>query len=97
MGLALWHPAAQTLLQYATKGCPIQTGKPWTQSEMQAAIDRGPHKSALEPEAIVQLQEEVAEKVHNGQAWLVNWLDICDDPPRQLKISPISMVPHKSR
>jgi hypothetical protein len=63
---------------------------------MQAAIDRGPHKSALSPDAIDQLQAEVAEKVRCGQARLVNWNDIKDDPPPQLKISPISMVPHKS-
>jgi hypothetical protein len=64
---------------------------------MQAAIDRGPHKSALSPEAIDQLHLEVAEKVRCGQAKLVDWNDIKNDPPPQLKISPISMVPHKSR
>lgn len=29
------------------------------------------------------------------QAKLVDWLDIKDNPPIQLKISPISMIPHK--
>jgi hypothetical protein len=64
---------------------------------MQAAIDRGPHSSARVPEAIDQLHEEVREKVRCGQERIVDWRDICDDPPEQLKISPISMVPHKSR
>lgn len=96
-GLALRHPAAPALLRYATNGCPVKTGKPWTSDEMQAAIDRGPHKSALATEAIDQLQEEVLEKVKCGQARLVDWNDIKRNPPEQLKISPISMVPHKSR
>ena len=96
-GLALRHPAASTLLEYATKGCPVQSGKPWTRAAMQAAIDRGPHVSARAPEAIDQLRAEVEEKVRCGQARLVDWNDIRDNPPKQLKISPISMVPHKSR
>jgi hypothetical protein len=54
-GLALHHPAAKTLLQYAMKGCPTNTGNPWTIQQMQAAIDRGPHVSALVPEAVHQL------------------------------------------
>lgn len=64
---------------------------------MQAAIDRGPHKSALAPDAIAQLTAEVEEKVAAGQARIVDWMDIRDNPPVQLKISPISMIPHKSR
>jgi hypothetical protein len=63
---------------------------------MQAAVDRGPHQSALAVEAIEQLTAEVAAKVAAGQARIVDWLDIQDDPPPQLKISPISMIPHKS-
>ena len=90
-GLALLHPATPKLLQYATRGCPVQSGLPWTQEQMQAAIDRRPHKSALSPDAINQLQQEVKEKVAMGQARLVNCNDIKDDPPPQLKISPISI------
>lgn len=96
-GLALRHPAARTLLQYAMGGCPVKTGRPWTIAEMQCAIDRGPHRSALDPDAISQLREEVAAKVKANQARIVDWNDIKHDPPPQLKVSPISMVPHKSR
>lgn len=38
---------------------------------MQAAIDRGPHKSTLAPDAIVQLWEEVSKKGAAGQARIV--------------------------
>ena len=64
---------------------------------MQAAIDRGPHVSALIPEAISQLRQEVADKVASGQARVVKWDDIKDNPPKELKISPLAMVPHKSK
>ena len=64
---------------------------------MQAAIDRGPHVSALIPQAAHQLDLEVADKVKNGQARLVHWNDIRSNPPPNLKISPVAMVPHKSR
>ena len=96
-GLALHHPAAELLRTYATLGCPTETGKPWTTVEMQAAIDRGPHISAMDPDAMEQLQAEVEEKVANGQARLVLWDDIKNNPPMELKISPIAMIPHKSR
>jgi hypothetical protein len=96
-GLALHHPAAATLLKYATKGCPTMTGRPWTVRHMTAAITRGPHASALVPAAVQQMDDEIAEKVKNKQVRLVRWADIKANPPRQLKISPLAMVEHKSR
>ena len=96
-GLALHHPASTTLLEYATLGCPVNTGSPWTCEQMQAAIYRGPHVSALVPEAMAQLDIEIEEKVINGQARIVKWNDIRHNPPPQLKISPVAMVPHNSR
>lgn len=96
-GLALHHPAAATLLQYATQGCPSNTGRPWTREQMQEAIDRGPHSSALEPDAIAQMKAEIQEKLSKNQVRLVEWDSIKDNPPKQLKISPLAMIPHKSR
>ena len=97
MGLMLHHPAVETLLDYASAGCPKNMGSPWTHAQMQAAIDCGPHVSGLVPAAIEQLDLEVNEKVANGQARIIRWNDICHSLPPQLKISPVAMVPHKSR
>ena len=44
-----------------------------------------------------QLQAEVAEKGLKGQARLILWDDIKNNPPKALKISIIAMIPHKSR
>ena len=40
--MALHHPAAATLLEYATNGCPTRTGAPWSRSQLDAAIRQGP-------------------------------------------------------
>jgi hypothetical protein len=64
---------------------------------MGEAVERGPHVSALDPAAIEQLETEIAEKVKVGQCKVILWDDIKDNPPEQLKISPLAMVPHKSR
>ena len=40
---------------------------------------------------------ESAKKVRVGQAKLVLWDDIKDNPPPQLKISPIAAIPHNSK
>ena len=58
---------------------------------------RGPHVSAMVPEAMKQLQLEVAEKEKNDQVRVIKWDDIKDNLPKELKVSPIAMIPHKSR
>jgi hypothetical protein len=96
-GLALEHPAAPLLQHYATMGCPTMTGKDWTRTQIYEAVRRGPHISALTPEEIAHFKEEAALKEKNGQARLLRWIDIRDNPPKQLKILPISAIPHKSK
>jgi len=96
-GLALEHPAAELLNSFARDGCPTTTGRPWTHDEIEAAIEVGPHISALAPEAMRQLQLEVEDKVKKKQCRVVEWEDIKHNPPEQLKVSRIAMIPHKSR
>jgi hypothetical protein len=97
VGCALKHPAAKVLKEWATFGCPTRTGKPWTKAEMWEAVARGPHCLALSPEAIAHFKAEATEKVRTKQAQLVQWEDIKDNPPKELKISPIAAIPHKSK
>ena len=96
-GRALAHPAAGLLKEWATLGCPTHTGKPWTKDEMWEAVARKPHQSALSPEALAHCAEEANEKVRTKQARIVLWDDIKDNPPTQLKISPIAAIPHKPK
>jgi hypothetical protein len=96
-GLAFHHPAAPLLKEWATYGCPMRTGHSWSKDNMQEAINRGPHQSALAEEAIAHFKAEVDKKVKMGQAKVVAWDSIKDDPPENLKISPIAAIPHKSK
>jgi len=91
------HPAYETLFEYATDGCPVDCGESWSQDQLEAAIHRGNHASAQDPQAAKCLREEALEKVEQGSARIVKWTDICDEPHPNLKISPLAAVPHKSR
>jgi hypothetical protein len=61
------------------------------------AVEQGPHQSAKSPDALEHFAEEIKEKIRTKQARLVAWDDIKDNPPTQLKISPIAAIPHKSK
>ena len=95
-GLALQHKAAGVLVEWESMGRPTCTGRDWTLAEIQAAIHRGPHQSALDPDALQHFKDEVQEKVAKGQARVVLWDDIRGNHPRQLKVSPVAAIPHKS-
>jgi hypothetical protein len=96
-GRALHHPAAELLKDWATFGCPTKTGKPWSKSEICKAIERGPHRSALSPDAIAHFAAEADKKIQTNQARLVLWDTIEDNSPKEVKISPIAAIPHKSK
>ena len=62
-----------------------------------AAVDRGPHESVMEPDVMRQFQAKNQEKMKRGQAKLVAWDIIKDNPPEELKVSPLAAIPHMSR
>ena len=96
-GLAISHPAAKMLEEFSTMGCPVDTGKNWSINELVAAIKRGPHISAREPEAAKYLHMETQEKIKGGYLTITTWGKIKNNHPPNLKISPVAMIPHKSR
>jgi hypothetical protein len=60
-------------------------------------ILNGAHASANIPEAAAVCKKEALERVKEGSCRLVNWIDIRDNFPTNLKIPPLAAVPHKSR
>jgi hypothetical protein len=64
---------------------------------MWEAVRQGPHQSALLPEAIAHFANKFAEKVRTKQDRIMAWDNIKDNPPRELKISPIVAILHKSK
>jgi hypothetical protein len=91
------HPAATLLREYASTGCPVSLGRDWTLNKLEAAVARGPHVSALEDDAIAQIQIEAREKAEQGFATIHFWEDIKKNLPPALKLLPLAMIPHKSR
>ena len=94
---ALDHPAIPLLRDYADNGCPADCGPAWTREHVITVLKRGPHISAKKTEAVKALRSETADKVKHGFAKVVRWGDIANNTPANLKISPIAMIPHKSR
>ena len=62
-GLAVHHPAYETLLKYATEGRPVKTGRNWTKEEIHAAVMRVPHESALADDDISHFSAETKGNV----------------------------------
>ena len=96
---ALDHHVAPLLKEYASQGCPVDAGRNWMAEELEAAVEKGPHASALEPDAIEKIQIEARDKVKQGFAkvYTWDWLKKNLHKHPQLKLSPLAMIPHKSR
>ena len=94
---ALLHLAATLIHHYSKHGCPVDCGDDWTHEHIEAAILRGAHPSADSELALKALHDETNEKIANGYSKVVRYGDIKDNLPKNLKISPVAMIPHKSR
>ena len=90
------HEFGPTLEEYAVKGVPVDCGDNWDRATIDTAISRGPHQSALTPDALKLFEEDIAYQVEAGFAKVVLWDDIKHDPPSQLKASPVAAVPQKN-
>ena len=91
------HDTIPLLNRYAKEGCPVKCGKPWSRATIELLLRRGPHRSAMIKKAVKQLRSETEEKCAQGYARVIKWGDLKKDIPRNLKISPVAMIPHKSK
>jgi hypothetical protein len=88
------HKAARVLHYLKRTGvpCKLQT-PPWSLARRDAAVKRGPHKSALEHSSF--LDEEMATMVSRGQ-WMVLPYSTVREMER-LRIAPIGVIPQHAR
>jgi hypothetical protein len=91
-----FHPFTETLREWE-EGVPVDCGEDWTREMIDAAIYQGPHKSALTPEAMALIEEDVAYQVRAGYAQIVEWDWLKKNMPSQLKVSPLAVVPQQNR
>ena len=88
------HRAHRILRHYRAHGVPVTLADPpWTRAELDAAISRGPHKSAYEYAAL--LREDMSDMIDKA-FWMVIPYDLVKHHP-SLRLSPISVVPQNNR
>ena len=75
----------------------MDCGPQWTTAQIQAAIEYAAHPSAQDQIVAKQLRLETLEKLKQVFANLVKWKDIANNYPKELKVSPIAAIPHKTR
>ena len=56
-------------------------------------MERGPHHSALTPEAMVLIEEEIQYQTAAGFSKIVMWDDIKNNMLANLKVSPFAVSP----
>jgi hypothetical protein len=94
---AMSHDATPLLNSYAENGHPVDCGPDWTREHIEKLLLRGPHRSSTNKAAIKQLRDETNTKIQHGYARVVKWSSIKNNIPSKLKISPVAMIPHKSK
>ena len=91
-----FHPFVETLEKWAL-GVAAACGSPWTETAINAAVARGPHTSALTPEARGLIEEEMHYQITAGFSEIVLWSDIRTRLPQHLKVSPLAVIPQVGR
>ena len=66
----------------------VDCGDPWAWETIEAAVEKGAHKSATSDESIALVKEDVAYQVLEGTAQAA---------PKQLKIAALAVVPQRNR
>jgi hypothetical protein len=80
-----FHPFAGTLSEWET-GVPVDCGAPWEWETIVAAVEKGADES------IALIAEDVDYQVKAKYA-----ADLCQLRPKNLKVSPLAVVPQRDR
>jgi hypothetical protein len=91
-----FHPFVETLQEWEL-GVPVDCGTPWDWKTIEAAVEKGAHKSALTPELIELIAEDVEYQVKAGYAQVISWAELQRLRPENLKVSPLAVVPQRNR
>ena len=94
--LADIHPFVPTLHDWQ-QGIRVDCGPEWDSATIEAAVDRGPHPSAMTPESIALFAEDIKYQVNAGFCKVVTWEELKTSCPSNLKISPVAVVPQADR
>jgi hypothetical protein len=94
--LADVHPFTPVMKMWR-HGIKVDCGPNWSWDAIEAAVECGPHPTACTPEAWSLFKEDIAYQVTAGFSQVVLWDDIKHLQPRNLKISPVAIIPQEGR
>ena len=94
--LADVHPFSETLKEWQ-QGIKVDCGPDWKWEDCVAAVERGPHPSAITPESIALFVDDIGYQERAGFCKVVTWDELVKTRPPQLKISPAAVVPQTDR
>ncbi len=92
----LSHPFGSELASW-DKGVAVDCGAEWSREAIDLAIERGPHPTAKEADAIALVHEDIEYQVKAGFTEVVCWDEIKDNLPDHFKVSPVAVIPQTGR
>ena len=89
----------RTLHEFATHGVPTDCGSPWPLNVIEAAKHAGPHVSALLPDNVNLIWDDVQYQQQAGFVKILSATELFDAGPlpAELKISRLAVVPQSNR
>ena len=71
----------------------MDCGPEWVREAVDIAVARGPHSTAIAPEAISLVYKDIDYQVKAGFTEIVYWDKIKDSLPKHFKVSPVAIIP----
>ena len=90
------HPFSETLKEWQ-QGIEVDCGPNWKWEDCVAAVERGPHPSAITRESIALFVDNIGYQERAGFCKVVTCDELVKTRPPQLKISPVAVMPQTDR
>jgi len=90
------HPFLSTFREWQA-GIQVDCGPEWDMTTCDAAVERGPHPTALTAEAIELFSDDISYQEKAGFCQVFLWDELRRLQPKNLKISPVAVVPQVGR
>jgi hypothetical protein len=75
----------------------VDCGPEWSREAIELAVARGPHPTAIAPDAVALVHEDIEYQVKAGFTEIIFWDAIKDDLPGHFKVSPVAVIPQTGR
>jgi hypothetical protein len=90
------HPFGSELARWE-RGVAVDCGEEWSREAIDIAVARGPHPTAMTPDAVNLVHEDIEYQVKAGFTEVVFWDDIKEALPNHFKVSPVAVIPQTGR